>query len=1605
MEETYHELDLEYTSVAEDLDGYSTPITGPLDHEYGAYTDNSHSLSDAYLSDEYFGAPPSDGGQNSDSKSQGSSRGGQTSSNLYGATLDEQMEKEIDYLPIKDWQGEFQTLLRMPDSYEKWRGIARLGLDFQHAASLYARVIVSECKLPENQKTIHTADVGGVAGGIKVICQGILFKVAVDKHGMYGSDANAAKSAGHEFKSTTAFFDLQLPDVQLPLMAIIDYRGFRVTAMSLLPISGNDTLIYGSSDGGRTVQDSDPHFNQLMERAGKLLNLRPHLCGREDPKMLAMPIDVEGHVTLKFRTKGSLAENGSLAPSGFGAVKPSSAKPSDLPSLEGSKTSTATTESYKRSYVVLDLARLFPAQMPLVPPEKGSKHRSYLYELLRPEYVKSYPVPLSSDAFSPFNLTDPNAKSINEDVANACHKLVTLRIPQFAAFLEKGTLSGLTPASELDCSRFVSLMHRQGINIRFLGVVRKCLSFQKTRRIALTEMVARVIKDKLNQTLRSTTETVQLPVDEPYREVVVEYLNKLFGLGADAFWKTEIMPAVLKKFAIKKLDLDVNKDMLTALEEAAASTVPEVKTSKLKKSRQGQSSEQNLRHYVDVATLWERVSELTGVILRMDSVRVMTAGLGISSSDIKDLRSRIRVTDVMNRAMAVWVSMDAKSKRGTEAFRLYARAHQLFSDCLEVSASNAATFYHWGQMLHEMAQHDFFKNSQNSLKLLKLGALPKLAQAVHLNPGFQDAHAELAWTLMDFLLHQSRFEAVNSKTTTTAALKDTTAILDRAGHHLMNSLGPLPERVAKSLSASTSSATMEALQSTQASTDPNTISALTSSHDSASGARAVASPSTLQSSSGSLPSSNSSPQMLQKSAPATQSSEKSSHASQVPLSASAGQTPVSSASGTTASQAGSIASSSPIPIKKKAKSSKKDKESQGTPSPNATQNVSSTASASLSTPPTVSTISSASNASNASNTSSAQKSSNVQNQKEENSVSKIPQNVDAWRSDDFQIRLDDICQHIASAHPSLFMALSFALWDHPIMHNAIFARGAQLEELDLGDASFMPKFAFTTISQVCPNLTLLRLRNAAFLDSITAGEMLCPADIVESTAAASPSPVAPTPSTSKPKISKIRRAFQGSRSNTVINTTANATRIYSTLPRLKSLTFSVCDHLTDIEDFDLLYWPDLQMLKFEKCGLSDGFFGSRINARQMPSLTSLVMSGSMVSDSSLNKLCTQFSSQLKVLDMSICLNMQFVSCFNHNVLNPNFTGLKALTHLDLSGCRSISPASVGQFAKTLSSSVGSVHSAPSAHHTKFPSLSNAIAASKSHPSVPTASLTFLNLDGCTSIGEDIWNSFIKKCPSLTSLSMEKSSATGVTLALVGQHCQRLERLHAPACKNLEPLSLLKVLQGCPSLNYLDASFWMWNKVELGPKIAKAWTSTAFPSKLALQQLFICAWSLETSLVHLLLSNSPNLTSLDLSNCMSLNPEIFTTIGTSCTKLEKIVANGFVLTDDSVEALALGCSKTLRVVSFLRAHELTDASLASLARCSNLKRLNLTHSPFISNPGIQMIVAACPLLTRIGLKGNKLLTPEFLFEKLRHQCAELKIEVDTSKTVFWNFPLP
>lgn len=84
--------------------------------------------------------------------------------------------------------------------------------------------------------------------------------------------------------------------LSFPLMNLIDYQGFRLTAQAVLPIDSS-TLVYGSDDGGKHVVVSDYEVNVKMEDLAKRLNLRYHTGGihSTSAKNICFPTDIEVH--------------------------------------------------------------------------------------------------------------------------------------------------------------------------------------------------------------------------------------------------------------------------------------------------------------------------------------------------------------------------------------------------------------------------------------------------------------------------------------------------------------------------------------------------------------------------------------------------------------------------------------------------------------------------------------------------------------------------------------------------------------------------------------------------------------------------------------------------------------------------------------------------------------------------------------------------------------------------------------------------------------------------------------------------------------------------------------------------------------------------------------------------------------------------------------------------------------------------------------------------------------------------------------------------------------------------------------------------------------
>jgi hypothetical protein len=222
--------------------------------------------------------------------------------------------------------------------------------DFIYSCVTYGRIIISELYLPVEKKTIKPIDMGGVAGGTKYQALNIVFKFAVDDKGFYGSDYAAAKVAGCELRGLMAYFNCDVQNLHFPLMSLVDYRGFRLIAMSILPID-RTTLVYGSNDAGLTMHNKSTRLAGKMKQAARQLNLATHLAGRDarHGTEVHSASDLEGHV------------------------------------------------GHDNKCYLVDFSRAMPPETPVSGVQMG-----HLYRLLRPEFVRRYRQPLCSDAFSSF---------------------------------------------------------------------------------------------------------------------------------------------------------------------------------------------------------------------------------------------------------------------------------------------------------------------------------------------------------------------------------------------------------------------------------------------------------------------------------------------------------------------------------------------------------------------------------------------------------------------------------------------------------------------------------------------------------------------------------------------------------------------------------------------------------------------------------------------------------------------------------------------------------------------------------------------------------------------------------------------------------------------------------------------------------------------------------------------------------------------------------------------------------------------------------------------------------------------------------------------------
>ncbi|KAH3759897.1 Histidine kinase A [Pelomyxa schiedti] len=576
-----------------------------------------------------------------------------------------------------DWNKDFLESERMPDGtiaekLQKYQRLTSLHTDFLHNAETFGKIIICEHFINQECKTMPPCQLGGTAGGIKYQYHGIIFKLATDWKKIYHGDENALKGAGHELKGVMRYCGNN--HVHTPLMALIDYRGFRLVALSVLPIDGT-TLLYGSSDGGHTVHNDDPGLATHMEEIARTINIKGHNTGKGEKKILHGPCDIEGHQV--------------------------GARYTHYPHL------LIQYKGKDGQYYVVDFARVFP-------PTSDVDESSYLYKHFRPEFVKSYKLPLSSDVFSPFSCDSSDVREAKE----ATEFLFNTTIPNLAQFLSNKRVAHPPQLTEV--------VHRNGVNLRYLGRILFHTEDQSIRRLIIGEILARIAKRQLRQLLRDKMSSNSERLEEDvFKLLTIDFLNSLLRrdpkilVHSLSFWTPSMMREVEEHFSW-------------------ACRAPEF------------GSLEAVLEFVNFWQFFRRVLAITGVSLTKKALEEFKNNLQteFTVSDIKKIKVMVKHMNILSYDEGCMLYFQAiKTESFDTSRRLFVRACEKFEEGIRATPDNATILSMYAHVLKEFGiklsqfhamdisrferSYEYYKVAKDSEGLLSLAIALKPLISLH----------------------------------------------------------------------------------------------------------------------------------------------------------------------------------------------------------------------------------------------------------------------------------------------------------------------------------------------------------------------------------------------------------------------------------------------------------------------------------------------------------------------------------------------------------------------------------------------------------------------------------------------------------------------------------------------------------------------------------------------------------------------------------------------------------------------------------------------------------------------------------------------------------
>ncbi|OAQ88151.1 protein TIF31 [Purpureocillium lilacinum] len=445
---------------------------------------------------------------------------------------------------LRDWNEEFQSAKELPkdtvqDRVFRERLVSKLFADYNDAATKGAVMVARGEIAPLNPTECRDAQI--------FVYNNIFFSFGADGVGTFtseGGDEAARVATGKDVAGVRLVNQLDIDGLFTPATVVVDYLGKRIVGQSIVPgifkqrEPGENQIDYGAVDGKEVVA-ADDRFTVSFAQLSKALKVKNHPVWDKDGKRFDLEASVE--------TKGLMGTDGRKYVLDLYRITPF-----DITWLDETKSETSDpaikeyphrmtvlrpelVESFARfrmkQWVDKELARRGQAKQEqsaeksaeTTTEEKSADNEAESSEKNQLD-LSDFKFALNPDAFSgQVPQTDDEKTELEKDekeVREACDYLRDNVIPELIRELSDSDIS-----FPMDGQSLSRLLHKRGINVRYLGKVATLASDGRVRclrEICIQDMVSRAFKHVAAIYLRA------LPV--PFTPACVSHLlNCLLG--------------------------------------------------------------------------------------------------------------------------------------------------------------------------------------------------------------------------------------------------------------------------------------------------------------------------------------------------------------------------------------------------------------------------------------------------------------------------------------------------------------------------------------------------------------------------------------------------------------------------------------------------------------------------------------------------------------------------------------------------------------------------------------------------------------------------------------------------------------------------------------------------------------------------------------------------------------------------------------------------------------------------------------------------------------------------------------------------------------------